>query len=374
MRSILRVGIIVGGAAFVALFALQAAFALVVAAGVVLAGLCAGLGAAKWLERGWFGRQFAAGLRTGIIAAGMAGIGALLALLTQGPRSTGQLSAQSHIFTLDFAPIVRAVAFAGPAGADIIIILLATLLGIGLAAVVAQIGAWGKDRHAIQVIAQARLAAQTSLRGDAWAASSMPGAASGTQTTGAYAQLTVGSPSIPPISGPHPIQPPQSVAPGFALPDVPPVTQAPPSAARSARTGVQPVHPAPATPLGKQKLVPQQDPDEFKPTEPAMPAISAQSNQPAQDSKGHRTPRKPSDARSANSQLTDAMREALATWAADNAAANQADQNNQEQQENANDAAPNPQKRTPQPSAYLNSTPPVPPKRARKKQNTDWLC
>jgi hypothetical protein len=77
--------------------------------------------------------------------------------------------------------------------------------------------------------------------------------------------------------------------------------------------------------------------------------------------------RRPSDVRPADSQLTDAMREALATWAADNAPASQSDDTA------AGPAEASGKARAPQPSAYLNSAPPAPPKRARKKQNTEWI-
>jgi hypothetical protein len=61
------------------------------------------------------------------------------------------------------------------------------------------------------------------------------------------------------------------------------------------------------------------------------------------------------------------MREALATWAAENATTEQSDSTAAGPEEAGGKA------RAPQPSAYLNSTPPAPSKRARKKQNTEWI-
>jgi hypothetical protein len=93
--------------------------------------------------------------------------------------------------------------------------------------------------------------------------------------------------------------------------------------------------------------------------------------------------RRPSKARPAETQLNEAMREALATWAGDNAAAAPADPRpgsaegtrarTSQPSEYPSGTPPAPAKRAPQPSEYLNSTPPASAKRARKKQNTEWI-
>jgi hypothetical protein len=304
MRTILRVGITVGGVAFVTLFALQSAISLAVAAGIVLTGLCAGLGTAKWLERSWYGRQLAAGLRSGTIAVGMAGVGALLALLTQGTRSPGQLAERSHLFRFDLGPAIETVSGAGWVGVDLLVISLATIAGIALCMCVTQIGAWTKSRRAIQIVTQARLAAQGPFYDDRAGVSGLFG--------------VVGVPaSIPP---------------------------------HSRLAGPQPARADFASAFGDQSLIPPTTSARVQPIEPIP--------------KGG-TQRQPSKARPAESQLTEAMREALATWAGDNSAANEADP--------GSGSAESTRGRTPAPSNYLNSTPPAPAKRVRKKQNTDWL-
>jgi hypothetical protein len=301
MRTILRVGITVGGIAFVTLYALQSAIALAVAPGTILAGVCAGLGTAKWLERPWFGRQLAAGLRTGIIAVGMAGVGALLALLTQGPHSINQLAEQSHLFPVDLGPAINTMSGVGWIGVDILVISLSVAAGIAASVVIAQVGAWTKSRRAIQVVAQARLAAKESVYDDRAEVSGLFGVASTPAST-------------------------------------------------SARVGPQPRQADSSSPFGDQPIAPPATSARFQKIEPA-PQGAAQ--------------RRPSKARPAETQLNEAMREALATWAGDNAAAAPEDPRL--------GSAEGTRVRTPQPSQYLNSTPPAPGKRARKKQNTEWL-
>ena len=321
MRTILRVGITVGGAAFVVLYPLQSAFGLAITPGIVLAGLLAGLGTAKWLERPWFGRQFDAGLRTGVIAVGMAGASVLLASLTQGAHSVDQLTANSRLLGFDLGPLISHLALVGWVGVDILVVALATGVGITLAIVTTELGAVGKNRHAIQVVNQARLAAQVGLHGDAPSAASVSG---------------------PTAVGMHTVR---------AVP-APPDTPAP---VRSSGAGGRPAAPTPGTPLGNHRLVsPESDSERFQPTEPALRA------------EGHRS----SKARPADSQLTEAMREALATWASDGTTTGQREfaTETAETAETADSRA-----RAPQPSAYLNSSPPIPSKRARKKQNTEWI-
>jgi len=336
MRTILRVGITVGGVAFVVLYPLQSAFGLAITPGIVFAGLVAGLGTAKWLERPWFGRQFDAGLRTGVIASGMAGVSVLLASLTQGTHPIDQLTANSHLIGIDLGPVISHLTAVGSAGVDILVVALATCLGVALAIVTTELGAIGKNRHAIQVVNQARLAAQAGLHGEA------PSAAAS-------------SPSLPSAVGVHSVR----------------AVQAPldtPAPARGSGAGGRPVAPAPATPPSNQRWAPPNadserssnqrwappDSERFQPTEPALPVLRPQ---------GHRS----SKARPADSQLTEAMREALATWASDSTS------KGQREPEPETPVTPDPRVRAPQPSAYLNSSPPVPSKRARKKQDTEWI-
>ena len=344
MRTILRVGITVGGVAFVVLYPLQSAFGLAITPGIVLAGLVAGLGTAKWLERPWFGRQFDAGLRTGVIASGMAGVSVLLASLTQGTHPIDQLTANSHLIGIDLGPVISHLTAVGSAGVDILVVALATCLGVALAIVTTELGAIGKNRHAIQVVNQARLAAQAGMHGEAHSASAGP------------------SPSLPTSVGVHSVR----------------AVQAPsdtPAPTRGSGAGGRPAAPAPAapafaTPPSNQRWAPPNadserssnqrwappDSERFQPTEPVLPVLRPQ---------GHRS----SKARPADSQLTEAMREALATWASDSTSKGR----DQREPEPETPTTPERGVRAPQPSAYLNSSPPVPSKRTRKKQDTEWI-
>ena len=320
MRTILRVGTTIGGIAFVMLYALQSAIALAVALGIILAGVSAGLGTAKWLERPWFGRQFAAGLRTGIIAVGMAGAGALLALLGQGPRSIDQLAARSHFFSVNLGPVIYKLSGAGWVGVDVLAIFVAMATGIAASVVITQVGAWTKSRRAIQAVARARIAAKGSGIDD------RAGASSGRPFGGAGATPV----STPGRTGPQRIRTDST----FPF-------------------GDQPFAPPPATPPRFQEPA---TPPRFQEID-STPRGMAQ----RQPSKG----RPPSKARPAETQLTEAMREALATWAGDNDAADPAAPRS--------GSAESARARTPQPSEYLNSMPPSHGKRARKKQNTEWI-
>jgi hypothetical protein len=322
MRTILRVGITVGGVAFVVLYPLESAIGLTIAPGIVLAGLLAGLGTAKWLERPWFGRQFDAGLRTGIIAAGMAGVSVLLASLRQGARSVDQLSATSHLIGIDLGPVLSHLTSVGWVGTDVLVIALTTGAGISLAILATELGALGKNRHAIQVVNEARLAAHAGLQGEATSAAAI---------------------SAPAAVGIHNLR---------TVPTPPPDL---PAQARASGASIRPAASAtPVTPLSNQRRVPaESDSERFQPTEPVLRA------------QGQRS----SKARPADSQLTDAMREALATWASDTTKGRREPATEMPE----TSGPPDPRVRAPQPSAYLNSSPPVPSKRARKKQNTEWI-
>ena len=347
MRTIVRVGIILGGVSFVALFALQAVFALAVVGCLLVVGLAAGLAMAKWLERPWFGRQFMAGLRAGGIAVGIAGAGALLSLLILGPRDSAQLATRSQLLTFSLEQWVRSLSLLTWAGIDILTVLLAGLAGAGLAALTAQVFAWGKNKRAIRVVTQARQLAQSMSRAEALAG------ATGSQSFGSGSYLT----GAPAVSGggatgtlgtmagaPRPARAPATPATG--------TTAKVPASPRRTLGGVPPTPPTGVSGARRVPLPPSKQPndDYAAPTEPVLP--SAPSAGQAQPSK-----RTPSKARPADKQLTDAMRDALASWARDN----------------ADEETPG-ERSTPQPSAYLNSSRPLP-KRNRKKQNTrDWLC
>lgn len=395
MRTLMRVGGILGCAGFVALYALQTATALAVVAGIPLVGLLAGLGAAKWLPREEYGRQLRAGLRAGLLACGLAALGALLSLLLLGPRDIPTLAARSNVVGLDLAPVVRTLALLTWAGVALLLVLLAAALGCGLAAISAQIAGWSKSAEAVRVVRQARLAAQALNRDDAWQSgvtgAPLPHSGQPVHASTLLRQLGVpvlGTPSashltgMPGVTGapafsgmPGPISaagstgalpvtgfmPVTGSTPGLGL--TPPLTFTPGSGTPLPPFGVQSPQPAPAP---ASTPTPARDPEVANATEPALPAASApaQSPDPAPSGKQPARRRSSSSRRRADRELTQAMREALAAWASENAA------------EAAGAAGDNGATRTPASSAYLNSAGPAPAhKRGRKKQDTqDWLC
>lgn len=159
-----RVGIAAGVFGFALLYLAQL---LAGAAAVLLApvvGLLAGLGIAKWLPRAWYGRQLEAGARAGVLACGGALAGFLLSLIVAGAHSTQTLAARSHLMGIDLGSVVRALDLVGWLGAALVLALLGLGTGTGLAALASQVGAWDKNRHAIEVVKRARVAAQNSHR------------------------------------------------------------------------------------------------------------------------------------------------------------------------------------------------------------------
>lgn len=348
MKTIVRVGGLMGGIGFVVLYAAQTGIALAVAPGVALVGLCAGLGIAKWLEREWYGRQLNAGLRAGAIASGTAGIGALLSLLFLGPRDSTLLATRSHLAGLDLAPIPRAFGFLGWVGADVIAVALAALLGTALAATACQVFAWSKSKHAIEVVTQARLAAQALNRDEVYRATGAPASAYGiaSPTSNLLAPFGASLPGAASMTGITP-----------ALGVIPPPTFSPssvPAPASQERTTAAPA--LASTPAAPPSI----SPAERTPVDPAVPAASAPDPTPNRAA----LRRSPSAARRAEAELTEAMRDALAAWADDTTAE---PQNPTIAGETAKPV------RAPAPSAYLNSSPPA--RRGRKKTDTqDWLC
>lgn len=166
MRTITRTGVTLSVVAALALYGLQLVGGLMVTVGIVAIGVIAGLSVAKWLERDWYGRQLDAGARAGAIACGVAGLSALFYLLGQGPRSIADLSARSTLLGASMDPVIQLLSPLGPVGVDITASVVATLLGITLAAFTARVFGWGKDKRSLKIIAQARLAAQAQQQGE----------------------------------------------------------------------------------------------------------------------------------------------------------------------------------------------------------------
>jgi len=183
MRTITRTGVTLSVVAALALYGLQLIAGLVVALGIIAIGALAGLAVAKWLERDWYGRQAEAGARAGALACGVAGLSSALYLLGQGSGSLATLAARSHLLGLSLAPVALALSPLGVAGAEVVVVIVAALLGVALAALTAQVFAWGKSKRPLRVIAQARLAAQAQQQGEI-----------GAPSTGSVARLT--SPSV----------------------------------------------------------------------------------------------------------------------------------------------------------------------------------
>ena len=164
MRVILRVGLLTGAVAMIALYALQSTAALMAAAGILVTGLVAGMGAAKWLEWGWYGRQLGAGWRSGALACGLAGIGTLVALLATGPHSPAALAAESHLLGVGLGPLALGLAGFGWVGIDVVFVAVGVGLGTGIAAGATALFAFGKSARAVEAITLARHAAQAANR------------------------------------------------------------------------------------------------------------------------------------------------------------------------------------------------------------------
>lgn len=314
--SYMRVGIGVGSIACLLVIVLQTQVAAAVALVVVATGVAAGLATAKWLDRSYFGRQLEAGLRAGGIAAGAAGLAALLALLIAGPHESAVLAARSHIFTLNLSGLIHGLAPVGWIGADVLMVLAAEVAGTALAGLTTLVLAWSKSRRALLVVAQAREAADALRQSEAWAPAAI---------TNSLAYSPSGLRTGAPVPVGVVAAVPQQAAQSPSAASLKPATQAKPLA-----------------PVSRAEYD-----AETSATAAAPPKVPT---------------RVPSKARPAEKQLTDAMRDALASWANDNP--------------DTVDEAPTPAQRKPQHSAYLNSDTPAPaPKRARKKPSTrDWLC
>ncbi len=317
MRTITRVGVTLSVVAALALYGLQLIGGLVALLGVIAIGALAGLGVAKWLERDWYGRQLDAGARAGAIACGVAGLSSAFYLLGQGPASISDLATRSHLLGVSLAPVALALSPLGVVGADILSVVVATLLGIAVAAFTTQIFGWGKSKRSLQVIAQARLAAQSQQFGELGAQTTNSGSRPPSPSVHLYgrsggvggAGMTAG-PSVRRTAGP---------ALDADIADAPLSFESwdddPGAGAGQAATLQTPAAPPPK-------------------------------------------PHAASNARSADTAINSEERAALAAWEA-----------RLGEEEQADTAA-----REPRASAFLNQPTPAP-RRNRKKQNTrDWLC
>ncbi len=164
MRVYVRVGLGAGIIGFALLYMAEWRAGLAALALLAPVALLAGLGVAKWLPRDWYGRQLVAGVRAGAIACGLAVVGLLVSLGVTGPHAIPALARLSHLFDFNLANAVRTLGVVGWLGAGLALSVAGAVLGAGLTALVALVGAWGKNRRAIEVVEQAREAAQRSAR------------------------------------------------------------------------------------------------------------------------------------------------------------------------------------------------------------------
>ncbi|HKS70471.1 MAG TPA: hypothetical protein VJQ45_08620, partial [Ktedonobacterales bacterium] len=154
MRTLLPVGGIAGTLAGALALALVAQAGIAVAALITLAGLAAGLATAKWLPPAWYGRQFGAGLRAGLVACVIAVPATLIALLDLAPQGNAPLA---------FGPTSLA-SMAGPVGggttAIAVAVGVAALAALVLAAFSARIVANDKSARFVKAVTRAREASQ----------------------------------------------------------------------------------------------------------------------------------------------------------------------------------------------------------------------
>lgn len=317
MRTVTRVGVSLSVVAALALYGLQLVAGLVATLGIIIIGVIAGLCVAKWLQRDWYGRQLDAGARAGAIACGVAGLSSMLYLLGQGPRTTAELAARSHLGGLSMGWLAQALSPLGPAGVIVVSAVVATLLGVALAALTALVFGWGKDKRSQRVIAQARLAAQSQQHGEMGAQVTPSGARPASPSVQLYGRNTSAEGGL--LSAP----------------------------------GVRRT----AGPVIREDV--EEEPVAFESWDDEAPTRKS-TLQSANVSNAKQPKRRPSNARSAGDAISADERAALLAW--EKALA-----------DGSQPGAGSPQ-RAAKPSEFL-TQPGAAPKRSRKKQNTrDWLC
>lgn len=329
MRSVIRVSLCTAVLGSIATALLARVGGDVAVVGVIATGVITGLAMAKWLDWSWYGRQFEAGLRAGMIACGLASIAALVTQLLQAPRTLAALMDASHFGPVQLAPAIHALSAAGWGGVIILSVAGGLLVGIALSAGVTSVFALSKNARAVQATAHARQAAQSLRRGNWEHASSPVPAFPNSLSVGAMWQSMTRPPALGAKGPPS----------GYSAPK------------RDMSTWEAPAGPGVA------------DPDVTYP----VPHIGASAHQ---DKPLPEPP--PVDRLADETKLREAMREALSMWA------------DETEEGTENDQPTLRQKRPANPSSFLNSDdlPPKPakgkaaaPKRSRRKTDTqDWLC
>jgi hypothetical protein len=348
------------------LFALQYNVALAVTPLIALMGAIVGLAIAKWLPWRWYGRQFAAGVRGGIVVCGLAAAGVLLSAVASGPSSVEALAARSHLSGLGLTQLVTG--FGALGWLMLYLSLCASFMvgGVLLAGAVTQIFGWSKNVHTVQVIREAHNSASLLHRSQTWA----PASNSIPAVSGYWDSIL---PSAAPASHLGMLATGTTGAHGRSHLPVSAGASSRLRALRDAPIDREPTYLAPLPP------------EEIDAPEPVAPLPTPEPIPPRRSSSG---------AYPVQFAMTDDLRDALDRWDSEpepkrpepeQPAADQPDvaveaQSATSRKTGATKKPPTsraktPSKRTPKASAYLNSDPQTAPRRSRKKQDTrDWLC
>jgi hypothetical protein len=383
MRTIRRTVILLGCIGFVTLFALQYVIALAATPLIAAVGIVAGLIIAKWLPWAWYGRQFAAGVRGGLVACGLAAAGMFLSSIATGTQSVETLAERSRLSDIGLAQLVNGFGELAWFMPCLALTAFFTIGGILLAGVVTQIFGWSKNVRTVRVIREAHNSASLLHRSQTWAPAS-----NNSPSVGGYWNSIL--PSVGPASHPGLLATGTTGAARHR-----PHAHMPVSAGGSSRARAkwdeqleqEPVYLAPLPP------------DDIEAPEPLAPLLTSE---PESESEQIPPRRFNSGAYPVQFAMTDDLRDALDRWDSepehpdvDSLDVNlpEVDQPEAMQPEAEPDdvaAAPSktsatkktptsraktPSKRTPKASAYLNSDTSAAPRRSRKKQDTrDWLC
>ena len=371
MRTTRRTIIILGCIGFMALYLLQYRLALAVTPLILVVGALAGLAIAKWLPWHWYGRQFTAGVRAGVVTCGLSAAGVLLSLIGTGSHNVATLAARSRLPGLDLAGFVKGLGTAGWFTPYLLLTAFFAIGGVLVAGALAQVVGWSKSVRTVRVIREAHDSASLLHRNQTWgpASSSVP-------SIGGYWN------SVIPSSGPA-SQPGLLAAGAVASSGRASVARAPVSGGAGARARggrdtrdmsvePQPSYLAPLPPLDWDGF----DAPLSVTPDPIPPRPTHSGAQPIKRS------------------ISDELRSVLDAWDDGSEVAPATNSSEDSDAIDASDAiepaepkkaastrgssaskSKTPSKRQPKASAYLNSTSTTAPRRSRKKQNTrDWLC
>lgn len=369
MRTLLRVGGIAGMLAGALALALAPRAGIAVAALIALAGLTAGLATAKWLPGAWYGRQFGAGLRAGLIACVIAVPATLIALIEMAPRPDAPVTIGSQ----SLAPLASLVG--GPTAADALAVASAVVAALVLAGFGARMFAGDKSARFVKAVARAREASQP-LHEEGFFVpalarrTAVPLAAA----AGAASPLLDRAPNAQPAASRMAPQR-RTLAPATP-PDGMSATNDASVSRRTAgpairRTVAPALHALPREPEPQPELELELEPAPIPPPKQA-PAAPAPPPTPAAPVLKRRGGGRPPAAR-----LTPEMIEALAAWARDT------EEDDDDRDTEGGEAVPAGRagkgeaaraKREPVESSYLNTPAPAPKRKRKKNATRDWIC